>query len=50
MLDRNPSRLVFAGAASPPILSAYLAFLLLSPKEAAYLGGRQWNGSRRKHR
>jgi hypothetical protein len=24
--------------------------LLLSPKEAAYLGGRQWNGSSRKHR
>jgi len=24
--------------------------LLLSPKEVAYLGGRQWNGSSRKHR
>jgi hypothetical protein len=44
---RRASSLVSSLAADPIGLSCPL--LLLSPKEAAYLGGRQWNGSSRKH-
>jgi len=42
------SSLLSSLAADPIGLSC--PFLLLSPKERAYLGGRQWNGSSRKHR
>ena len=40
------SSLVSSSAADPIRLSCPL--LLLSPKEAAHMGGRQWNGSSRK--